>query len=127
MLIEYDKSPRISPEQRIQSLADSVMRAMEELEGSIGKVENLETQPLEFKKPEQVETLNSGDALGDLMGKTAKNLEVLNQHTHESFDNDVKFNKNVTVSGNLFIELDDETLALWEEVFGTSGGGSTST
>lgn len=30
-------------------------------------------------------------------------------------------------TGNLFIELDDETLALWEEVFGTSGGGSTST
>lgn len=30
-------------------------------------------------------------------------------------------------TGDLFIELDDETLALWEEVFGTSGGGSTST
>lgn len=30
-------------------------------------------------------------------------------------------------TGELFIELDDETLALWEEVFGTSGGGSTST
>lgn len=124
MLIEYDKSPRISLEQRMQSLADSVMRAMEELEGSIS---NMNIQPVEFEKPEQVETLNSGDALGALIGKTAKNLEVLNQHTHEAFDNDVKFNKNVTVSGDLFIELDDETLALWEEVFGTSGGGSTST
>lgn len=120
MLIEYDKSPRISLEQRMQSLADSVMRAMEELEGSIS---NMNIQPVEFEKPEQVETLNSGDALGALIGKTAKNLEVLNQHTHEVFDNDVKFNKNVTVSGDLFIELDDKTLALWEEVFGTAGGG----
>ena len=259
MIIEYDKSPRISPEQRIQSLADSVMRAMEELEDSISNIEipeniggsqtlvvefdsltdeqkeelrgpsgpqgvqgpegpvgpqgeigpvgpkgevgdqgpagetgpqgprglqgpqgfqgpqgergyhytpsidsegnlswdndgglenpetvnlmgpqgpvgpigpqgpageiiNLEIQPLEFEKPEQVETLNSGDALGVLIGKTAKNLEELNQHTHEVFDNDVKFNKDITVSGDLFIELDEEAIALWEEVFGTSGG-----
>ena len=96
-------------------------------QGPAGEIINLEIQPLEFEKPEQVETLNSGDALGVLIGKTAKNLEELNQHTHEVFDNDVKFNKDITVSGDLFIELDEEAIALWEEVFGTSGGGSTST
>lgn len=32
MIIEYDKSPNVSPEQKIQSLAESVMRAFEEIE-----------------------------------------------------------------------------------------------
>lgn len=31
-IISYDKSPNISPEQRVKSLADSVRRAFEEIE-----------------------------------------------------------------------------------------------
>lgn len=36
MIIEYDKSPNVSPEQKIQSLVDSVMRGFEEIETNGG-------------------------------------------------------------------------------------------
>ena len=54
-VIEYDKSPNITPEQRLKSLADSVRRAFEEIEtqesinavGSLG--DNLNPEPLPIK------------------------------------------------------------------------------
>lgn len=39
MIIDYDKNPNISPEQRLQSLIDSIRRAFEELSGDINAIE----------------------------------------------------------------------------------------
>ena len=107
-------------------------------QGPAGEIENLNMQPLEFKKPEQVETLNSGDALGDLMGKTAKNLEVLNQYK-ETVEQNVSVKENsvtlfgeaeeegfivegskpASFTGNMFMAIDEETQSLCEQTLGT--------
>lgn len=46
MIIEYDKSPGISAEERLRSLAESVMRALDEqhreIEGLMKQVEEIE-------------------------------------------------------------------------------------
>lgn len=41
MIIEYDKDPAASPEQKIKTLAESVQRALNNLEGGSGGRENI--------------------------------------------------------------------------------------
>jgi hypothetical protein len=40
-IIEYDKSPGISHEQRLQSLADSVRRAFDEIAGELEQLKGM--------------------------------------------------------------------------------------
>ena len=120
MLIEYDKSPRISLEQRIQSLADSVMRAMEELEGNIKNAE-----PKAITLEDLGAYPKTGGTIDGDVSVRGNKVTLFGEAERDGFV--VANGRDALFTGNLFIELDDETLALWEEVFGTSGGGSTST
>lgn len=40
-IIDYDKSPGITPEQRLQSFADSVRRALDEITGELEELKTL--------------------------------------------------------------------------------------
>lgn len=117
MIIEYDRSPGISTEQKLNSLATSVQRALEDLEGdisgSVSLIEKLSEQPVEFTEPSEVSDLVSGDSLGELVGQVSKNLK---DHQHPVFGYDVTFEKDV------YITVDSEFESLWTSVFGSGGG-----
>lgn len=116
MIIEYDRAPGLTPTQRLDSLAASVQRALDELVGDTsevtGKAIDLSNEKVDFADAESVEDLTSGDTLSKLFGQTSKNLK---DHTHEEFANDVTF------KGDILID-DPELESLWNEVF---GGGSS--
>lgn len=117
MIIEYDRSPGISTEQKLNSLATSVQRALEDLEGdisgSVSLIKSLSGQPVEFTEPGEVSDLVSGDSLSKLMGQISKNLK---DHQHPAFGYDVTFEK------DLLITVDSEFESLWTSVFGSGGG-----
>lgn len=112
MIIEYDRAPGLTPTQRLDSLAASVQRALDELVGDTSEVTrkaiDLSNEKVDFTDAESVEDLTSGDTLSKLFGQTSKNLK---DHTHEEFANDVTF------KGDILID-DPELESLWNGVFG---------
>lgn len=112
MIIEYDRAPGLTPTQRLDSLAASVQRALEELVGDAsevtGKAIDLSNEKVDFTDAESVGDLTSGDTLSKLFGQTSKNLK---DHTHEEFATDVTF------KGDILID-DPELESLWNGVFG---------
>ena len=114
MIIEYDRAPGLTLTQRLDSLAASIQRALDELASSAsGEAVNLSNEKVDFVDAESVADLSSGDTISKLFGQTSKNLK---DHTHEEFANDVTF------KGDILID-DPELESLWNEVFG--GGSST--
>lgn len=79
MIIEYDKSPNIPPERRIQSLADSVQRAFEEIsneqEEKITKAseEKIDSKTVLFSEAKESAPIVSGSSLSTLFGQIQKN------------------------------------------------------
>lgn len=104
MIIEYDRSPRISPEQRIQSLADSVMRAFEELES--GK--NI-TEP----KPITLEDLGAYPKTGGIIdgdvSVRGNKVTLFGEAEEEGFV--VAGNKPARFTGNMFFENNGNYIA----------------
>ena len=111
MIIEYDRSPRISPEQRIQSLADSVMRAFEELES--GK--NI-TEP----KPITLEDLGAYPKTGGIIdgdvSVRGNKVTLFGEAKDEGFI--VEGSKPSSFTGNMFVAIDEETKSLCEQTLG---------
>lgn len=111
MLIEYDKSPRISPEQRIQSLADSVMRAFEELESGKNS-----TEP----KPITLEDLGAypktGGTIDGDVSVLGNKVALFGEAEEEGFI--VKGEKPSNLTGNVFVGIDEELLSICSQSLG---------
>lgn len=98
-IIEYDRSPNITPEQRLKSLADSVRRAFEEIETF---PESGTTEKVEGKDPNAYPR-TGGTIEGDAI--VAGSFTVDNG-SPSSF------------TGNMFVAIDEETQALCEQTLG---------
>ena len=98
-IIEYDRSPNITPEQRLKSLADSVRRAFEEIETF---PESGTTEKVEGKDPNAYPR-TGGTIEGDAI--VAGSFTVDNG-SPSSF------------TGNMFVAIDEETHSLCEQTLG---------
>ena len=116
VIIEYDKSPNITSEQRLKSLADSVRRAFESLEDSIKENDNSESNNLKFGAvaSEDVVPIEKGGTNANNVAEVRQNLNIIfdvGYISGESItagtyrDIDVVFNKEFESTPILFANL----------------------
>lgn len=107
-IIEYDKSPNITPEQRLRSLADSVRRAFEEIEQEGRSTESVnENSSVEMTPPIYI-------------GKSKKTVSI---GETASDDESELFNVawDARFKGDIEIAVDSEFEELYTAVFGSGG------
>ena len=118
MLIDYDKSPHISPEQRIRSLADSVMRAMEELEVNIK-----DTDPKAITLEDLGAYPKTGGTIEGDVSVRGNKVTLFGEATEEGFivsgGKPTTLN-DLTVQGEANIATDEEFQSVWKATFGSA-------
>ena len=98
MIIEYDRAPGLTPTQRLDSLAASMQRALDELVGDTsevtGKAIDLSNEKVDFTDAEREGPNKRRYTVKALRVQTSKNLK---DHTHEEFANDVTFKGDILI------------------------------
>lgn len=114
MIIDYDKNPNITEEQRLRSFKESVQRALSEIDMIIngGSVSGTSVQGTGKKVPWTILKNLKGITF---FGKAEKEAFVVGGEKQAEFTGDIVADKDIYIT-------DSSLEALWEEVFGSTSG-----
>lgn len=106
-IIEYDKSPNITPEQRLKSLADSVRRAFEDLENNGGS-KGSDVLKLGAVASENIVPIKKGGTDANTAAEARQNINFIGVNPIASVEEDTTANWAAFGTGVAYISGDDK-------------------